>query len=154
MLGGAVLLAAILVGGLLTVTGRDADPAAGGPAARARTEGGAATAGATPETTGEPATAADSLVSLADLENESRAVLATISSFYGRAVERDDGRATCEDLQAAFVAVEEHWIKYSTEFKARYEGRLPEDLALRDERLYAGVQDTEREFDRSGCPRP
>lgn len=153
MLGGAVLLAAILVGGLLTVTGRDADPAAGGPAAPARTEGGAATTGATPERTGEP-TAADSLVTLADLENESRAVLATISSFYGRAVERDDGRATCEDLRAAFVAVEDHWIRYSTEFKARYEGRLPEDLALRDERLYAGVQDTEREFDRSGCPRP
>jgi proteasome lid subunit RPN8/RPN11 len=154
LLGGAVLLAAVLVGGLLTVTSRDRDalgsPEPGTP------QSGTGEAGVSGAASGDPvgATVADTVVTTADLERESQEVLRTISQFYGRAVERDDGQATCEDLQVAFVAVEDRWIKYNTQYKARYEGRLPEALAARDERLYAGVQDTEREFDRSGCPRP
>jgi hypothetical protein len=81
-------------------------------------------------------------------------LLASISSFYGRAVARDNGQATCADLQAAFVTVEDTWITYNVEGKARLGGRLIGDDAVRDERLYAGVQDVEREFDRSGCERP
>ena len=53
-----------------------------------------------------------------------------------------------------FVSVEEGWISYNVEGKARFQERLTGDLLERDDRLYAGVQDVEREFDRSGCARP
>jgi hypothetical protein len=88
------------------------------------------------------------------LEQQSQEVLATISRFYGSVVAMDDGTATCADLQAAFVTVEDSWIEYNSDYKAGFVGLLPEDLAARDERLYLGVQDVEREFERSGCPRP
>ena len=93
-------------------------------------------------------------VSREQLEQQSQEMLSTISRFYGSVVAMDDGTATCEDLQAAFVIVEDAWIEYNSRYKARYPGELPADLAASDERLYLGVQDVEREFDRSGCPRP
>ena len=94
------------------------------------------------------------MVTAAQVDSAGRAMLATISRFYGQAVARDNGEATCEDLARAFVDVENAWISYNTGFRAEFEGPLPVDLAARDDRLYAGVQDTEREFDQSGCPRP
>ncbi len=81
-------------------------------------------------------------------------MLAVISVFYGQALRRDQGRTTCAQLQAAFVSVEEGWISYNVEGKARFSERLTGDLLERDDRLYAGVQDVEREFDRSRCARP
>ena len=50
--------------------------------------------------------------------------------------------------------VEDGWIDYNTQYRARFAGALPADLVERDDRLYLGVQDVEREFERSGCPRP
>jgi len=46
------------------------------------------------------------------------------------------------------------WIDYSTRGRAPFGGRLPAQTVDRDERLYRGVQDVERQFSRSGCPRP
>jgi hypothetical protein len=101
--------------------------------------------------------AADSLpspVSLAEVERLGDDLLESVSRYYGRAVAVDGGQATCADLQAAYVAVEDRWIEYNVSGRARFRGRLPDQLAARDERLYAGVQDVEREFTRSGCERP
>jgi hypothetical protein len=81
-------------------------------------------------------------------------MLGAISAFYGQALRHDQGGTTCTQLQAAFVSVEEGWISYNVEGKARFQERLTGDLLERDDRLYAGVQDVEREFDRSGCARP
>jgi hypothetical protein len=81
-------------------------------------------------------------------------LLEDISRYYGLAVALDQGRAACSELQAAYVAVEDDWIAYIVQGRALWTGRLPEDLTQRDERLYAGVQDVEREFSRSGCARP
>lgn len=90
----------------------------------------------------------------ARLEAMSDRVLEAISRYYGRDVARERGEIGCPELQAAFVEVMDSWIDYSTTGKQRWEGRLPEDLAERDERLYRGVQDVERLFGASGCPRP
>jgi hypothetical protein len=81
-------------------------------------------------------------------------LLEKISRYYGLAVAEDQGRAGCAELQAAYVAVEDQWILYSVEGRAKLPGVLPGDLAERDERLYRGVRDVEREFARSGCERP
>ncbi|MCL7960383.1 MAG: hypothetical protein M8861_09345 [marine benthic group bacterium] len=106
---------------------------------------------------GEALVAVDSAavpVSVADVERLGDDLLEAISRYYGRAVAVDDGQATCSDLQAAYVQVEDNWIGYNVQGRARFRGRLPDELATRDERLYAGVQDVEREFTRSGCERP
>ncbi|MCK5482190.1 MAG: hypothetical protein KAJ13_00755, partial [Gemmatimonadetes bacterium] len=105
----------------------------------------------------ESAAAADSLtspVSVDEVEQLGDDLLESISRYYGRAVAVDGGQATCADLQSAYVEVEDRWIAYNVQGRARFRGRLPEDLSTRDERLYAGVQDVEREFTRSGCERP
>lgn len=153
-LGGGAIAAAIAIGTLFTVLGSRGTGGMPGTGAANVGDPSAPSTGEMGGPGGPIPAVSDSSVTLAELENESREMLSTISRFYGRAVERDGGRATCADLQAAFVAVEDHWIRYSTEFKGRYEGALPEDMEARDARLYAGVQDTEREFDASGCPRP
>lgn len=88
------------------------------------------------------------------LEAMSDRVLEAISRFYGRDVARERGEIGCPQLQAAFLEVMDSWIDYSTRGKQAWQGRLPEELAERDERLYLGVQDVERLFAASGCPRP
>ena len=101
--------------------------------------------------------AADSLpspVSQAEIERLGDDLLESVSRYYGLAVAVDRGQATCPDLQTAYVEVEDRWIEYNVQGRARFRGRLPDQLAVRDERLYAGVQDVEREFARSGCERP
>lgn len=106
---------------------------------------------------GDPPPAADSLpppVSADGIEQLGDVLLESISRYYGRAVAVDAGQATCADLQASYVEVEDSWIAYNVQGRARFRGRLPDELATRDERLYAGVQDVEREFTRSGCERP
>jgi hypothetical protein len=178
MVFGAVLLAAAIVvsvlvfllpsgGGTEDGSASQAVPAAGTEAAQGQAE---VPADDPPVEVGEPAAgesetleadqslaAADSAVSpvsVADVERLGDDLLETISRYYGRAVAVDGGQATCSDLQAAYVQVEDNWIAYNVQGRARFRGRLPDELATRDERLYAGVQDVEREFTRSGCERP
>ncbi|MCL7991408.1 MAG: hypothetical protein M8840_09720, partial [marine benthic group bacterium] len=64
------------------------------------------------------------------------------------------GEIECPDLQASFVEVMDSWIDYSTRGRADWQGRMPPDVEERDERLYLGVQDVERLFEGSSCPRP
>jgi len=106
---------------------------------------------------GEALAAVDSAVasvSAVEIEQLGDDLLEAVSRYYGRAVAVDGGQATCSELQAAYVEVEDSWIAYNVQGRARFRGRLPDALATRDERLYAGVQDVEREFTRSGCERP
>jgi hypothetical protein len=93
-------------------------------------------------------------VSIDSLRQMSDAVIESISSFYGRIGAFDSGEIGCEELQSTFVEVMDSWIDYSSSGKAGWEGRLPADLAERDDRLYRGVQDVERLFEDSSCPRP
>jgi len=93
-------------------------------------------------------------VTSSQVDSAGQDLLGRISQFYGRAVARDDGDATCGDLAEALIAVENAWLSYSIDYKAKFAGPLPDRLAERDERLYAGVRDTERLFEQSQCPRP
>lgn len=109
----------------------------------------AAQGGVPGEGTGDPGP-----VSEARMEELGESLLESVSRYYGLAVAAEEGRASCSDLQEGYIQVEDRWIAYNVEGKARYRGRLPERLAARDERLYQGVRDVETEFGRSGCSRP
>jgi proteasome lid subunit RPN8/RPN11 len=162
ILVGAVAASLITFGGL--PTGDSPDVGEPGPAAPAEAgspgEGGAVEAGADDLSAGQteaPVGAADSAsaeATVAELDSLGESLVESISRYYGLAVALDDGRATCAELQAAYVEVDDRWIEYNVLGKARFAGRLPDDLSTRDERLYSGVQDVEVEFGRSGCPRP
>lgn len=170
--GGLLLALAIVVSSLVfllpsggeTEAGAapEAVPVAGGEAAAGQAEDPAddPPAEAGDSETGEPGeglAAVDSTVSpvsAAEVEQLGDDLLEAVSRYYGRAVAVDGGQATCSELQAAYVQVEDNWIAYNVQGRARFRGRLPDELATRDERLYAGVQDVEREFTRSGCDRP
>ena len=170
VVGGVLVALAIVVSVLVFILPSGGETADGGaPEAVAGEEAspgqGEAPVDDPPAETGESAagepvespTAADSLASPAsvvDLEQLGDGLLEAISRYYGRAVAVDGGQATCSELQAAYVEVEDSWIAYNVQGRARFRGRLPDELATRDERLYAGVQDVEREFTRSGCERP
>ncbi len=93
-------------------------------------------------------------VSVAELKELSDEVLASISTYYGRDGAFSAGEIGCPELQSSFVEVMDSWIDYSTRGRAGWQGRLPPDLVDRDERLYLGVQDVERLFEASSCPRP
>lgn len=99
-------------------------------------------------------TASPERVSIERFETLAEDLLGSISRFYGLAVALDQGSIECQELQAAYVDVEDRWIAYSVDGRARWAGRLPDGLAERDERLYQGVRDAEQEFARSGCERP
>ena len=93
-------------------------------------------------------------VSLEELEALSDMVLESVSRYYGRDGAFSGGEIGCPELQSSFAEVMDSWIDYSTRGKAGWQGRLPPDLVERDERLYLGVQDVERLFEGSSCPRP
>ncbi len=59
----------------------------------------------------------------------------------------------CSDLARGLVVVEERWAEYSA---ARAGVGTVQDSAriTLDRTLYAGVDATERQFERSKCPRP
>jgi hypothetical protein len=177
VVGGVLLALAIVVSALVfllpsggeTESGASSEavPVAGAEAAAGQAEvpaddppagaGAAQPGGSDAGEAGEALAAVDpaaSAVSVDDVERLGDDLLEAISRYYGRAVAVDGGQATCSDLQGAYVEVEDNWIAYNVQGRARFRGRLPDELATRDERLYAGVQDVEREFTRSGCERP
>lgn len=102
----------------------------------------------------EPPPAATPSVSSEELEELSNQVLASISSYYGSDGAYESGEIGCAELQSSFVEVMDSWIDYSMRGKAGWQGRLPPEIEARDERLYLGVQDVERLFEASSCPRP
>jgi hypothetical protein len=140
-------------GGIDAAVPGDVDAMAPGEGARANAAG---ALGAPAATEGGDVSSTDQGVQITREAFEALGdnLLEDISRYYGLAVALDQGRAACSELQAAYVAVEDDWIAYIVQGRALWTGRLPEDLTQRDERLYAGVQDVEREFSRSGCARP
>ena len=160
VVGGVLVSLAIVVSVLVFILPSGGETADEGASEAGAVAGAEATLGQGEVVVGEPVespAAADSQASPAsvvDIEQLGDGLLEGISRYYGRAVAVDGGQATCSDLQAAYVEVEDSWIAYNVQGRARFQGRLPDELATRDERLYAGVQDVEREFTRSGCERP
>jgi hypothetical protein len=61
-------------------------------------------------------------------------------------------RIDCTGLSRGLVAVEEIWTDYNVGKKQT--PQLDASRATRDQALYESVDDVERHFDRSGCPRP
>ncbi|MFQ5888808.1 MAG: hypothetical protein ACE5JR_02010 [Gemmatimonadota bacterium] len=91
---------------------------------------------------------------LGRLDLLSDAMVEAISRYYGVTVSFDAGRVTCSELQAVYVRVEDAWIDYNANGKARVDAPLDSDRVARDSRLYEGVQDVERLFAQTGCDRP
>jgi hypothetical protein len=159
---GVVVVAAVVVG-LLAVLRSEGPgegvrptttPGVGAAEPAAASEEPALDDAAGPGTVAATGDSASGAVTEPEMESLGDSLLGSISRYYGLTVALDDGRASCADLQAAYVEVDSRWMTYNIEGKARFQGRLPDDLATRDERLYAGVQDVEREFGQSGCERP
>lgn len=177
VIGAGVVLVAVVVVSFLIMRGSESGTDAAGSAADVAATGGAPVTaqpdagdaggpgaedpasidGASTETAQPVAAAGDTATEVAtagQIESLGESLLESVSRYYGLAVALDDGRATCADLQAAYIEVDDRWLAYNVQGKARFRGRLPDELAVRDERLYGGVQDVEREFTRSGCERP
>jgi chemotaxis protein histidine kinase CheA len=149
MLGAAGLLIVVAVlGALVTVvrngegdslTGGAADPVEdfAAPADNGRIDLAAGSEGSSVESAvvGSAGVAdaapAPNQISRAGFEALGDDMLAVISTFYGQALRHDQDRATCTQLQAAFVSVEEGWIRYNVEGKSRFSERL-RALSIRD----------------------
>ena len=128
-------------------TGQMDEAAASEPANTGDGDAGSGAAGAAPTDIVAP-------IDAETLEQLSDSVLQSISSFYGRIGAFDSEQIGCVELQSSFVEVMDSWIEYNTRGKGGWQGRLPTDLEERDERLYRGVQDVERLFEGTSCPRP
>jgi len=76
-----------------------------------------------------------------------------VRNFQDRAALFGSGRMDCGGLATGLVAVDNVWITYSTERRARLASFDPERVT-RDQALWASVDSVSRRFDDSGCPRP
>lgn len=76
-----------------------------------------------------------------------------VRSFDERATLFDGGRTDCNGLASGLVAVENMWLTYNAERKARL-ASLDQGRVVRDQGLYASVDAVSRRFENSGCPRP
>ncbi len=76
-----------------------------------------------------------------------------VRSFQDRAALFDSGRMDCNGLASGLVAIENLWITYNTERRARM-AAFDQRRATQDQALYASVDAVESRFERSGCPRP
>jgi hypothetical protein len=89
----------------------------------------------------------------ARLDRLSDSLARVVRNFQDRATLFDGGRMDCNGLASGLVAVENMWITYNGERKARLT-TLDQPRVLRDQSLYASVDAVSRRFDNSGCPRP
>lgn len=76
-----------------------------------------------------------------------------VRNFQDRAALFASGRMDCGGLGNGLVAIENLWISYNTERKARMASFDPPRVA-RDQALWASVDSVSRRFDNSGCQRP
>ena len=76
-----------------------------------------------------------------------------VRNFQDRARLFASGQMDCGGLATGLVAVDNLWIIYNTERKARLAAFDPARVA-RDQSLWASVDSVSRRFDDSGCPRP
>ena len=76
-----------------------------------------------------------------------------VRNFQDRAALFGSGRMDCGGLATGLVAVDNLWMTYNTERRARLASFDPQRVA-RDQALWASVDSVSRRFDDSGCPRP
>ena len=76
-----------------------------------------------------------------------------VRNFQDRAALFESGRMDCNGLASGLVAIENLWITYNTERRARMTA-FDQRRATQDQALYASVDAVESRFERSGCPRP
>ena len=76
-----------------------------------------------------------------------------VRNFQDRAALFDSGRMDCNGLASGLVAIENLWITYNTERRARL-ADFDQRRVTQDQALYAAVDAVESRFERSGCPRP
>ena len=76
-----------------------------------------------------------------------------VRSFQDRASLVAGGRMDCGGLSSGLVTIENLWITYNTERRARMAAFDPR-RASQDQALYAAVDSVESRFEQSGCRRP
>jgi len=76
-----------------------------------------------------------------------------VRNFQDRARLFSNGQMDCGGLATGLVAVDNLWITYNTERRARLASFDPPRVA-RDQALWGAVDSVSRRFDDSGCPRP
>jgi len=76
-----------------------------------------------------------------------------VRNFQDRARLFSNGQMDCGGLATGLVAVDNLWIRYNTERRARLASFDPPRVT-RDQGLWAAVDSVSRRFDDSGCPRP
>jgi len=76
-----------------------------------------------------------------------------VRNFNDRATLFAGGRMDCNGLANGLVAMENLWITYNTERRARM-AAFDQRRATQDQAMYAAVDAAESSFERSGCPRP
>jgi len=76
-----------------------------------------------------------------------------VRNFQDRAASFAGGQIDCATLARGLVTIENLWITYNAERRARMSG-FDQRRAAQDQRLYAGVDSVESRFEQSGCRRP
>ena len=76
-----------------------------------------------------------------------------IRNFQDRATLFASGRMDCNGLASGLVAIENLWISYNNERRARM-AAFDQQRATQDQSMYTAVDSVESRFERSGCPRP
>ena len=134
VLGGAVLVGAVSA----IINARDAS-------GNSRSGGSSGTGVA-----GEPGTVA---FAIAVLDKRADTLALALAAFDDRSRMFDAKQMTCAGLQRGVQQVEDNWLSYNIarrEILTPFDGQREE----RDRTLYADVRTAERQFERSGCPRP
>ena len=76
-----------------------------------------------------------------------------VRNFQDRASLFASGRMDCGGLASGLVSIENLWISYNTERRARMTA-FDQHRAIQDQSMYAAVDSVESRFEHSGCPRP
>jgi hypothetical protein len=76
-----------------------------------------------------------------------------VRNFQDRASLFATGRMDCGGLASGLVSIENLWISYNTERRARM-AAFDQHRAIQDQSMYAAVDSVESRFEHSGCPRP
>ncbi|MGH7336359.1 MAG: hypothetical protein ACREI7_02160, partial [Myxococcota bacterium] len=78
-----------------------------------------------------------------------------VRNYQERAALYASGRIDCATLARGLVAIENLWITYNGERRARLAaGSFDPRRTARDQALYGSVDSAESQFERSGCRRP
>ena len=77
----------------------------------------------------------------------------SVRIFQDRASLFASGRMDCGGLASGLVSIENLWISYNNERRARM-AAFDQRRAMQDQAMYAAVDSVESRFEQSGCPRP